>query len=115
MLVIPAWVKSNREWRSALYVLDSPLLAAKGCRKYVNFETQEIDFPRLFEKAKPWSTSELLMARLAADLYNSYGNLSLADALSVLDNDNLRVMLNAIALRRSVPLVSDLRAKQYAV
>lgn len=88
-------------WEAAIHVLASPLMLQK-CRKYVNVEDREIKVSQMLEDAEAtWSSGEILMARVATDLYNGGGHAELGDIVRVLDKDNLKVVLDAIAIYRN--------------
>lgn len=96
---IPAWVASDPEWASALYLLTSPMLMRKGVMGCVDFGRCTIDVPRLRRVSEPWSSGERAMLRAACDLFNGGGNLGLAVLFHSLDDDNLRRVLEAIEMR----------------
>lgn len=92
----PTWVEQDPEWREALHLLDSPLLAAKGCRRYVDFEHRRIRFPALLRAARAWSDGERLLVRAAAALFNGGQTAGLGELVRVLDDANLARVLEAV-------------------
>lgn len=88
-------------WEAAIHVLSSPLLLQK-CRKYVNVENREINVSQMLSDAKAtWSSGEVIMARVAADFYNGGGHADFGDMIRVLDQANMQVVLDAIAIYRN--------------
>lgn len=92
----PSWVERDPGWRAALYLLDSPLLAAKGCQRYVDFERRRIRFPALLRAARAWSDGERLLVRAAAALFNGSQTAGLGELVRVLDDANLARVLEAV-------------------
>lgn len=108
---IPAWAARNPEWASALYVLTAPGLQNKARQvwRQVDFERRRIGFPDLRDEAGPWSHGERILLCAAWLLFNGGDRRAftelldgelLAEAVTTLDTDNLRLLLDAIRLRR---------------
>lgn len=94
------WRKAARppedlEWRSALYVLAS--LEKEGLLDCIH--DGYIDFEVLYQLSDDWSTSEKALCRLAHELYNSRGNITISQLFQDLDTDNTQVALEALRLR----------------
>lgn len=88
--------ESQFEWAAALFLLSSPLLA-KRCAKYI--KPRSICFTELMEAAKPWSSSEKALVKLAAALFNSSWKADINDIFWSLDLDNTDLALEAIKFR----------------
>lgn len=94
------WRKAARpeedlEWKSALFVLSS--LEKEGLDDCIR--DGSIDFDVLYQLANDWSTSEKALCRLAHELYNSRGNITISQLFRDLDTDNTQVALEALRLR----------------
>ncbi len=99
-VMIPEWALADREWAAALCLLTSPTLVRAGAMQHVHFARAEIDVPRLLEVSESWSSGERAMVRAACDLFNGLGEATLTQVLWSLDDGNLRLVLEAIAIRR---------------
>ena len=99
-VALPSWVSTEAEWASALCLLTSPVLLRKGVMEYVDFTHCIIDVARLRRMSEWWSSGERAMLRAACDLFNGGGNLSLSTLLHSLDDASLRLVLEAIEMRR---------------
>ena len=56
----------------------------------------------LESKGGPMSHGEIVMLKVAFDLWNGTGNATVDDLVVVLDDDNLRAVMAAIAVTRPV-------------
>ena len=97
---IPRWAMEDPEWASALHLLTSPILARQGVMEHVDFVRCHINVPRLLRVSAPWSSGERAMLRAACDLFNSGGRVGLSELVHLLDDGNLRRVLEAIEMRR---------------
>ncbi len=95
-LLDQAKVKTGeREYMAALYVL---AVLPKPVDKYVSL--RQVSFDNLFKAAKPWSSSEKALAKLAAALFNStYWKATIHEIFYSLDADNCLVALEALKMR----------------
>lgn len=97
----------SAEFAAAAYVLaglDNPN-GAYGWG-YVDVERESIDVDRLYEdmyeKGQPWSDGERLLVLAALDLWGGPGKATLRDLVTVLDESNLKLVLDAICIRRGL-------------
>ena len=106
---VPAWAQADPEWAAPLHLLTGRALRGKGCLLAVAFARREIDFPRLGERAAPWSHGERILLYAAWILFNGGDRRAFTDlldgelldeAVSTLDTGNLRRLLEAVRLRR---------------
>lgn len=88
--------ESEAPWVAALFLLSTPLLAKK-CAKYV--KPRKIYFSELIEAAKPWSSSEKAIVKLASALFNSSWKADINDIFWSLDLDNTDLALEAVRFR----------------
>lgn len=88
----PAWVWRDPEWRTALYLLGSPVLRDKSYH-YVDLERHRIDVQAMLSASVPWSTGEQLLARLAADFFNGEGLVDFGELVRTLNLDRLTTAL----------------------
>lgn len=89
--------ESEADWRAALFLLSSPLLAGKGAARYV--QPRKIELSDLMKAAGPWSSSEKALLRLAAALFNSSWKADINDVFWSLDHDNVNLALEALKIR----------------
>jgi hypothetical protein len=74
----------EREYLASLYVLAA---LDKPVERFVL--PREIDFPALVKQARPWSSGEKALVKLAATLFNStFWKVSLHDVFCRLDSTN---------------------------
>ena len=86
----------EKEYRAALYLLSSPLLARRT-KKYI--EPRGIRFEDLKETAKPWSSSERALLSLAGNLFNGSWPADINEVFWNLDQGNTEIAIQAIRLR----------------
>jgi hypothetical protein len=91
----------DRQGRAATWILAAPTLA-RLVERYIDFEEHEIDFVAMLDY--PWSHGERAMILAANDLYNGDRSVSLDELVSTLDDGNLRIVLDAINIRRGWPI-----------
>ena len=90
-----AGVGKDCEYDSALYVLSA---LGKPIEKYV--QPGAIEFKKLKQVSRAWSSSEKALLRLAAALFNaSTWPVTIEDVFYSLDEDNVRVALQALEIR----------------
>jgi hypothetical protein len=83
------------EYSSALYVLAA---LGKPIEKYV--QPGAIEFKKLKQVSRAWSSSEKAMLKLAATLFNnSTWSVRVADVFRHLDEENTRVALQGLEIR----------------
>lgn len=87
----------DRQGLAATWLLAAPILGGR-VERWIDFEHHEIDFSRMLDNG--WSHGERLMIRAANDLFNGDERVGLDELLSTLDDTNLRIVLDAIAIRR---------------
>ncbi|KKM13039.1 hypothetical protein SY88_00265 [Clostridiales bacterium PH28_bin88] len=86
---------SDREYRAALYVLAALNKPVEG---YV-FQ-RRIAFDALLKAARPWSSGEKALIRLAATLFNGHAwKAKVHDVFYILDPSNCQVALEALRIR----------------
>jgi hypothetical protein len=90
-----AGVGKDCEYDSALYVLSA---LGKPIEKYV--QPGAIEFKKLKQVSRAWSSSEKALLKLAATLFNdSTWQAKVGDVFHHLDEDNCRVALQALEIR----------------
>ena len=83
------------EYTAALYVLAA---LGKPIEKYV--QPGAIEFKKLIQASKAWSTSEKALIKLAATLFNSsVWSVKVSDVFRHLDEENTRVALQGLEIR----------------
>lgn len=87
---------------AAVYVLLEPRTLRDRVVPYMSWERQEIDFDGLVAASREWSRSERLLLQVAQDLWNGNADASLGELVTVLDQTNLQIVLDAIAIRRGL-------------
>ena len=92
--------KWDRQGLAATWILAAPILGRKNVERWIDFTEHEIDFPEMLAAAGAWSHGETLMIRAANDLYNGDETVGLDELVSTLDDGNLRIVLDAISIRR---------------
>ena len=96
---IPEWVDRDPEWRAAVHILSAPILKRKAW-PYVDFIRREIHFPDMVSGG--WSHGEVVLMRAAWDLFSGAGECSLGELVRTLDDENLSLILEALALYRPI-------------
>jgi hypothetical protein len=91
---IPGW---DRQGLAATWILAAPLFHGRT-EQWIDFDEHEIDFPAMLQV--PWSHGEFAMILAANDLFNGNEKAGLDELVSTLDDRNLRIVLDAIAIRR---------------
>ncbi len=83
------------EYSSALYVLAA---LGKPIEKYV--QPGAIEFKKLKQVSRAWSSSEKALIKLAATLFNSsVWSVKVSDVFRHLDEENTRVALQGLEIR----------------
>jgi hypothetical protein len=86
---------------SCIYVLSA--IGKSAVKNYVaDFDVIALD--ELFEDAKPWSSSEKSLLKLAAHLFNSIWPANIDEVFYNLDYNNKRIALKAIQMRYDVDM-----------
>lgn len=90
-----AGVGKDCEYDSALYVLAA---LGKPIEKYV--QPGAIEFKKLKQVSRAWSSSEKALIKLAATLFNSsVWSVKVSDVFRHLDEENTRVALQGLEIR----------------
>lgn len=98
----------DRERKAMFYIMaGSPDLIYKGIDRFYDFRNNMVKFhPEELEQDFEqfvFCTSSEALTRLALNLYNSgYPSLSVSDTFRDLDEDNMRLALEAIRLRFNI-------------
>jgi hypothetical protein len=87
----------DRQCLAATWLLAAPILGGR-VERWIDCEHHEIDFSRMLENG--WSRGERLMILAANDPFNGDETVGLDEMVSTLDDTNLRIVLDAIAIRR---------------
>jgi hypothetical protein len=87
----------DRHGLAANYILAAPVLNGRP-EAWIDFCHHEINFSGMLDNA--WSDGERLLIRAANDLFNGDQAVGLDELVSLLDDGNLRIVLDAIAIRR---------------
>lgn len=84
------------DYMAALFLLSTPLLARRTMN---HVKRRAIEFPKLLELIKPWSSSEKALVRLAASLFNGSYKADVNDTFWNLDAANINLVLKALEIR----------------
>lgn len=104
-------MNDNREFAAAVHVLLEPKTIRGRTAGYIDFEREGIDFGGLLglvrgerptSDGSGWSDSERLLVRVAFDMWNGGGQATLGECIHLLDETNLQVVLDAVAIRRGL-------------
>lgn len=100
----------SNDWKAAVHILESFQLMKKGSYEWINEARKEIRFSEV--DTSGWSHGELLLFNLARDLFDGGGDVvRVSELIAVLDTDNFRRALQAIAMRRGIPFWALLDGK----
>jgi len=85
---------SNREYGSALYLLAA---TGKPLGKYIR--NWSIDIRGITTASRGWSSGEKALVKLAVNIFCDSGKANVNEIFKRLDNDNLKVGLEGLAIR----------------
>jgi hypothetical protein len=97
-----AWGE-DPELAATLHLLGTPVIARRTA-PFVDVERRSIRWDALLERAAAWSHGENLLVRAALDMWNGDAKTPLGELYLTLDEDNLRRVMEALAIRRRMPL-----------
>lgn len=94
---------ADPELAAALHILEAPLIA-EHVQPFIG-PGRAINFPAMLE-ARPWSTGEQVMICAACDMWgrDDLATATLSELAYTLDEDNLRRVVEALAIRRRLVL-----------
>lgn len=90
------------KFAAAVYVLLEPTLIRERTAAYIDFEREEIDFQGLVAISGAWSGGERLLLQVAQDMWTGNADCSLGECIRTLDDGNIRVLINALSIRRGL-------------
>ncbi len=98
--MIPAGLLGDAGWRGALHILSAPLFERKGVWAFVDLKTCTFHYKRMLRRCRVFSSGEYLLLQVAASLFNEDAKVNLWDLVNRLDDTNLKLVLDAIAISR---------------
>jgi hypothetical protein len=94
---------SRREWAATVHLLTAPAIVERAAA-FIDPDRKAIGWPGLLETSLPWSAAERLLVDAALDLWNGDRSTSLYDAVTRLDDPNFARLVEALRLRRPLPV-----------